>query len=116
MKKPLTSDGLIWVGVDFDDVIASNSGYPDYILSGPMAGAKSALEAISAKGFKIIIYTARPWSQHIVIEDWLNTWMIPFKRIECGKILLRWMIDDRNIPFDPKNPIESWKAVLDSVV
>lgn len=108
--NPLPSDGLKWIGVDFDDVIASNSGYPDYILGEPMAGAKEALEEIKKRGLRAIIYTARPWSQYIVIEDWLNTRQIPFKLIVCGKMLLRWMIDDRNIEFKG-----DWNAVLDKV-
>lgn len=108
--KPLTADELRWYGIDFDDTVASNSGLPDFVLGEPMAGAKDALEEIKRRGFKVIIYTARPWSQYIVIEDWLNTHQIPFKMIVCGKMLLRGFIDDRNIEFKG-----DWNAVLDKI-
>lgn len=108
--KPLTSEELKWIGFDFDDTIASNSGLPDFILQEPMAGTKQAIDELVSKGWKIIIYTARPWSQYNVIEHWLNTHQIPFRSIVCGKMLLRWMVDDRNIEFNG-----DWGQVLTKI-
>ena len=108
--NPLKSNDLKWIGIDFDDVIAGNSGYPDYVLGEPLSGSKEALEQIRDNGWKAIIYTARPWSQYIVVEDYLNTHQIPFKAIVCGKVLLRWMIDDKNIEFHG-----DWKETLSKI-
>lgn len=97
--KPLTNEELKWIGMDFDDTIASNSGLPDFVLQEPVKGAKEALDRLTKDGWKIVVYTARPWSQYNIIEYWLNTYEIPFRSIVCGKMLLKWMVDDKNIEF-----------------
>jgi len=103
-------EDLKWIGVDFDNVIAKNSGSPDYKLSEPLNGAKKYLEKIEEDGFKIIIYTARGWTMYDTIEDFLNKHQIPFRRIICGKPLFRWVIDDRNISFDG-----DWKKAYNKI-
>src|SRR3990167_4111187 len=108
--KPLTNDELLWVGIDLDQTIAHNSGLPNFELLEPTEGAKEALEKIVERGFKPIIYTARQYSDYNKIEHWLDTHKIPYRRIFCGKVLLRWMIDDRNIPFDG-----DWAQVLKKI-
>jgi hypothetical protein len=105
--KPLTSKQLMWVGIDLDETLAHNSGLPNFELAEPVEGAKEALEKIVDMGFKPIIYTARPYSDYNIIENWLDINKIPFRRIICGKVLLRWMIDDKAINFSG-----NWGEVL----
>ena len=90
---------LKWLGIDFDQTIASNSGAPDFTPLEPLDGAKEALDLLVSKGWKIVIYTARAWHEYDIIENWLNKYNLPFRRIVCGKLFVKWMIDDRNIEF-----------------
>lgn len=110
MSKKLTNNDLIWIGVDFDKTLADNSGYPDYKIKKPMPGAVEAMKKLNKLGWKIIINTARGYENYEMIESWCLKYKIPFRRIICGKPLVRWMIDDRNIEFNG-----DWDAVLDKI-
>jgi hypothetical protein len=101
---------LKWLGIDFDCVIANNSGHPDYTITTPLEGAKEYLDKIEQDGYKITIYTARGWAMYEEIETFLNKHQIPFRRIICGKPLFRWVIDDRNISFDG-----DWKKAYNKI-
>jgi|ERR1035437_6819174 hypothetical protein len=109
--KPIKSSELKWIGVDLDDTIAMGTGFPNFSLGKPTIGAKHALDLISARGLKIVIYTARGWSEYSVIESWLDENKIPYKLIVCGKMLLKYMIDDRNIEFSG-----NWNEILHKVL
>lgn len=93
---PIPQTSLKWLSVDFDETIVHNSGFPDYIPNHPVKGAIQALKNLDKKGYKIIVYTARPWGDYSNIEDWLLEYGVPFRRIVCGKLLAKWYIDDRN--------------------
>lgn len=108
-KEP-TNDELKWLLIDFDDTIARNTGHPEYLPTVPVEGAIEALQKLHREGWKITIYTARPWSGYKIVEDWCDKHEIPHRRIICGKPLGRWIIDDRNIEFNG-----SWKDVLNKV-
>lgn len=98
--KPRRDGNLKWLGVDLDGTVAQNTGHPDYKLTKPIEGARDTLRDFKKEGWKIIVYTARPWSEYELIENWLNKNHIPHRRIVCGKLLVKWMIDDRNLEFD----------------
>ena len=108
--KPLTNDELLWLLVDFDNTVCNNSGYPDFVPTTPLDGAKEALDELTAKGMKITIYTARAWSEYYDIEHWLDTNQIPHRRIICGKPLGKYIIDDRNLEFSG-----NWEEVLKKI-
>lgn len=107
MVKNVIDFRLNWGGIDFDDVIAHNSGYPKFKLLEPLEGAKEAMLKLHEDGWKIKIYTARAWSEHRNIERYLKKHDIYFDDVICGKALFDWIIDDRNIPFDG-----DWKKTL----
>ena len=90
---------LQWIGVDLDNTLAHNTGYPEFKLTTPLDGALPAMKEMNKK-WKITIYTARHWGDYKDIEDWLNLHGIPFRRIICGKPLFKFIIDDKNIEFD----------------
>ena len=106
--KPMTDAEMKWLGIDLDKTIANGTGYPDFELTTPLKGAKEALKSLEKDGWKIIIYTARPWADYPKIEHWLDQNKIPHRRIVCGKILVKWMIDDRNLAFSG-----DWTEILD---
>ena len=99
MEKPISHKNLSWIGVDLDKTLAENTDYPDFKLLKPIKGAVEAMEKLNSKGWKIIVYTARPWGDYQMIENWLDKYKIPFRRIVCGKVLLRFLVDDRAIGF-----------------
>jgi hypothetical protein len=96
---PITNDEIKWVGVDFDETIANNSGYPDYIPAEPLKGAMESLLKLDQNGYKITIFTARPWVDYSNIEKYCEFYNIPARRIICGKPLFKCMIDDKGIGF-----------------
>ena len=104
---PISKDEIKWLGVDFDDTIAHNSGYPDFIPQPPIEGAVEALRVLDKKGYKIVIYTARHWADYQNIEAYCRKYGIPARRIICGKPLFKWIIDDKNIEFHG-----DWQEVL----
>jgi len=106
--SPMTDTDMRWLGVDLDQTIANGTGYPNFELTTPLKGAKDALVSLAKDGWKITIYTARPWADYSKIEHWLDEWKIPYRRIVCGKILVRFMIDDRNLEFRG-----DWTEMLD---
>ena len=108
---PLENTEIKWLGVDFDDTIAGNNGFPNFIPKEPLPGAVEALNKLNDAGYKITIFTARPWVDYQNIEKYCEHYNIPVRRIICGKPLFKWMIDDKNIEF--KN---SWEDVLGKIL
>jgi len=101
---------LRWVGVDLDKTLANNTAHPDYELLEPIDGAVESMKKLHKDGWKLIIYTARPWHDYEKIENWLLKYNIPHRRIVCGKLFVRYMIDDRNIEFRG-----DWEEVLNKI-
>jgi len=99
MTDRLQSNELKWVGIDFDDTICRNSGFPDFIPTELLPFAREAIHGIIANGFKPVIFTARTWAEYNIVEDFVKKQRLPIAKIICGKPLFRIMIDDRNIEF-----------------
>ena len=108
---PITNDEIKWIGVDFDETIASNSGHPNYTPGEPLEGAVQSLLKLDQNGYKITIFTARPWVDYFNIEKWCEFYGIPVRRIICGKPLFKCMIDDKAIGFRG-----DWNSVLEEVL
>lgn len=98
-KYTISQKDLIWVGCDLDATIAERI-WPKEGIGKPIKGAVDSLWEIKKKGFKIIIFTARDWSDYVNVKNWLKDNNFPFDMIICGKPLLRVMIDDKAIGFD----------------
>ena len=92
------SKKLKWIGVDLDGTLAEFI-WPDPGIGPIKLGAKEAMQKLIDNGFKVIVYTARPWSHYEAIEKWCIDNGLVVRRILCGKPLFRWMIDDKNCEF-----------------
>ncbi len=103
---PIKHENIRWLGIDFDNTITNNNGHPNYTPTTPIDGAVETLNKLAGDGYKIIIYTARPWSDYHNIEKYCENHGIPMRRIICGKPLFNLVVDDKNIEFDG-----DWKAV-----
>lgn len=111
MRLPYESIGpranLLWAAVDLDGTLAEGIWTPDNPTSDigePIwANVKKARE-LEAAGFKIVIHTSRAWTDYENIEQWLNHYNIPHRRIICGKVLAKVYIDDRALHADA----DSW--------
>jgi len=106
---------LIYVGIDFDDTIARKV-WPDPGIGDPMPGVEAGFKAITDMGFKIHIFTARPYSDIKPINNWLKDHNLKqyVDGIICGKPLFKLFIDDSAIGFsgDWNNDIASLKNIL----
>ena len=109
--KPLVNEEIKWIGIDFDKTIADNSGFPNFIPGEPLSGAVESIQKLNNDGYKITIFTARPWADYSNIESYCKHHNIPARRIICGKPLFKCMIDDINIEFDG-----DWNKVLEKVL
>lgn len=101
---------LNWLGIDFDDTIAHNTGYPEFAPTNPIIGTKEAIEKLRNDGWKIVIHTARAWSEYDRVKKYLKEHSIYFDKIICGKLLVQYYIDDRSIEFDG-----NWEKTLNKI-
>ena len=60
-------------------------------------------------GYKIFIFTSRPWIEYIDIKKWLRRHKIPFKAILCGKPLFLDYWDDRAVNPNCKECIKNYE-------
>jgi hypothetical protein len=98
---------LLWLAVDLDGTLAEplwTADNPVSDIGAPIVGNVTKLvEAVEA-GYKVVVHTARPWTDYEAIEAWLNHHGIPWNKIQPGKILAALYIDDRGRHSD----CESW--------
>lgn len=106
--KNILEHEMKWIDVDLDNTLAKGI-WPKRGIGEPIQDAKESLDYLTENGYKIIIFTARPWSDYINVEKWLNDNEFKYSRIVCGKPLIRFSIDDRNIEF------LSWKKAIKKI-
>ena len=102
------------IAIDFDGVIHqySNGWQDGEIYDLPVTNAFHTIVKLQLKGYKIVIFTARPEEQHEKISKWLALWSIKaniyLNDITITNIKPRAVayIDDRAIRFT------SWKDIL----
>ena len=104
---PPKPDKLTHIGVDWDQTIFETSGYPDYTPTEIILGAKEGLEKIVAMGYKVVVFTARPWADLYILKHLIKEHKLPVDQIICGKPLFLWMIDDKALTFTG-----SWEDTL----
>lgn len=89
---------LLWVGVDLDGTIAEPLWTPEHPTSeigAPIWRNLGKLVELTEHGYKVVIHTARPWTDYEAIETWLEHYQIPWHQIQCGKPLFALYVDDR---------------------
>lgn len=102
---PPRSD-LRWLAVDLDGTLAQPLWTPDNPTHA--IGAAIPENLIKARdahlaGWKLVIHTARPWTDYEAIEAWAQFYDLPVRRIVPGKILAAAYVDDRAINADAQS-------------
>lgn len=95
-------ENLQWLGVDLDNTLAESSWYPGQAqptVGKPIYENVEKLKKALAQdtNLRVVIHTARAWTEYELVEAWLTANNIPFKAIICGKLLAKSYIDDRAI-------------------
>lgn len=91
---------LIWAAVDLDGTLAEGVWTPDNPtadIGDLIPGVREKVQELVDAGMKIVVHTARAWTDYQNIEKWLIHNQIPFKTIVCGKLLAKVYIDDRAV-------------------
>jgi hypothetical protein len=105
--QPGPRSKLLWLAVDLDNTLALpvwTADNPVSEIGDPIWANVSKLGEAVMAGYKVVIHTARPWTDYEAIESWLEHWHIPWHKILPGKILAALYIDDRGRHSDA----ESW--------
>ena len=96
--------------IDLDGTICTEEKQFSRSLAKLLPGAKKALENFKIAGHKIIIYSARTWSEYEMTESWLKNNQVPYDQIILGKPQGEFWIDDRAIKFS------NWEEVSSKVL
>lgn len=91
---------LLWIAVDLDGTLAEpiwTPANPVSAIGDPIKVNVVKLREAVRAGYKVVIHTSRPWSDYEAIEAWLRHHDIPFRSIQCGKLLAAAYVDDRAI-------------------
>jgi hypothetical protein len=96
---PPRSD-LRWIGVDLDGTLAEpiwTPANPTREIGKPIWPNWVKLQEARNLGYKMVIHTSRPWTDHEIIETWLDRCDLAYliHSIQCGKPLFALYIDDR---------------------
>lgn len=98
---PVTEAQLNWIGMDLDGTMAQSVWTPERDnsdIGDPIERNVNQAAALVRAGYEVVIWTARPWGHHPMIQKWTAMHLpFPVKQIVCGKPLFKVYIDDRNI-------------------
>ena len=83
--------------VDMDGVICEEGPTFERSLAREVSGARERLEALRDAGYRIIIHTARSWSELAVTEEWLYERGIFYDQLVMGKPVADILVDDRAV-------------------
>ena len=97
MQKHLHKKNII---IDLDGTICSEEKTFSRALAIPKKGAAETIKKLKNKGYNIIIYTARSWTEYEITKNWLNKNKINFDELFMGKPIGEYWIDDRAIKFN----------------
>lgn len=97
-KLPPPRAELLWIGIDLDGTLAEpvwTPGNPTSEIGDPIWRNVDKLIEVTTRGFRAVIHTSRPWTDHENVKTWLRHYNIPYEHIQMGKPLYRLYIDDR---------------------
>ena len=117
LKEVATKFKNATIAIDFDGVIHRYSkGFQglENAYDPPMPGVIDALDALEARGYRLIIVSSRPVP---IIKEWLDRYELSeyFDDVSNTKHPAKYYIDDHAIRFD-KNVPDTWKKIIEFIV
>jgi uncharacterized HAD superfamily protein len=83
--------------IDLDGVICEERPTFERSLAKELPDARLRLELLRLYGYRIIIHTARSWSELAMTEQWLFERSIPYDQLVMGKPVADIVVDDRAV-------------------
>lgn len=83
--------------IDIDGIICEEGPTFERSLAAPIAGARQDIDTIAEAGYRIILHTARSWSEFAVTERWLYDNGICYDALVMGKPVADIVVDDRSV-------------------
>lgn len=85
------------VVVDMDGVICEERPTFERSLAPAVFGARERVDELRKAGYRIIIHTARSWSELAITEEWLYEHGIVYDQLVMGKPVADILVDDRAV-------------------
>lgn len=99
---------LNYAGIDLDGTLAEEVWETSTGIGKPIQKNINKLRPLIEAGYKIVIYTARPWSEVENIKRWCRTHGVPAHQIICGKPLFAFVVDDKSVNSRDRNWTPKW--------
>lgn len=93
-----TDDELRIALVDLDDTLAYGTWHPKQtksVIGAPIWENIAKVRRLYVDGFRIRIFTARPWAEQGMIIAWCEANGVPIDCVICGKPLGNVIVDDK---------------------
>lgn len=96
--------------IDIDHTICRSDGPDQYGDATCIDGAADAIRDLRARGWIVVLYTARHFNHWQTTTDWLRREGFEYDQLVFGKPPARLYIDDRALSFRG-----DWQELLDQV-
>jgi uncharacterized HAD superfamily protein len=83
--------------IDIDGVICEERPTFERSLAAPTTFAREAISTLAKSGYRIILHTARSWSEYEVTVRWLYDNGIFYDSLVMGKPVADIVVDDRSV-------------------
>lgn len=83
--------------IDIDGVICEERPTFERSLAEPLAGARDEVDRLADAGYRIVLHTARSWSEYEMTERWLHDHGIYYDVLVMGKPVADIVVDDRSV-------------------
>jgi hypothetical protein len=85
-----------------DNTLCEERPSGERCLARPFPRTVDLVRRAAAEGHRVVIYTARPWTDWRVTVKWLEDHGVPFAAVVCGKLNFDFFLDDRADPSPDK--------------
>lgn len=83
--------------IDIDGVICEEGPTFERSFARPVCGARADIDRLAENGYRIVLHTARSWSEFAVTERWLHDHGIYYDALVMGKPVADIVVDDRAV-------------------
>lgn len=101
-----TDDELRVALLDLDDTLAYGTWHPKQtksVIGDPIWANIDKAMKLYVQGYKLRIFTARPWAEEGMIRAWCKAINFPIDGVICGKPLYNVFVDDKALNADAES-------------